>query len=104
MNSAASTIPRYTPPDSVTTSKDRKDIIHSWLGRTLRVTINDGRVFIGTFKCLDCFHNIILDNCIEFQKVAQDREENKFIGLAMLPGKSIASVWIETPPSPSPPV
>lgn len=36
------------------------DSVRSYLGKTLRVTLVDDRVVMGTFTCLDSFGNLLL--------------------------------------------
>ena len=46
------------------------DTIHLLLGSKLRITMTDGRIVHGRFLCLDRLGNIILENAVEFRRIA----------------------------------
>lgn len=59
------TIPVYNP----TLDKEQaKENVRDWVNRFMRVTISDGRVFIGRFVCVDNQKNIILSEATEYRK------------------------------------
>lgn len=71
-----------SPPPALPTSvagKAALKSLRSLLGSTLRVTISDpsGRIFIGTFVCIDKPKNIILANTEEYrvEKIADYKVE-----------------------------
>lgn len=43
-----------------------RELLRSWLGRTMKIVITDGRIIIGSFICTDRHGNIILENSREF--------------------------------------
>ncbi|EXJ81422.1 hypothetical protein A1O3_07714 [Capronia epimyces CBS 606.96] len=87
--------------------------LESLLGKTLHVTVPDGRLFTGRFQCTDRESNIILSTAFEYrmppkasEKAAIDEVKatgqprradmtSRFVGLIVIPGKQIAKMEVE---------
>lgn len=45
---------------------EKRKLIRSWLNRSMKVKITDGRTVIGVFLCTDKHSNLILGSCHEY--------------------------------------
>lgn len=74
--------------------------LRSWLNKTFRVEMTDGRVLTGVFLCTDRDANIILGSCSEYlpidEKTKVINEEPRMLGLVMIPGKHIVTIHIDS--------
>lgn len=74
--------------------------LRSWLNKTFRVEMTDGRVLMGIFLCTDRDANIILGSCSEYlpidEKSKMVNEEPRMLGLVMIPGKHIVTIHIDS--------
>jgi len=87
------------------------------LNYRLKITLKDGRVFIGQMLAFDRFMNLVLSDCEEFRtitttsssqhtppssntnkKTKTEVEEKRTLGLVILRGEHVLSMSIEAPP------
>lgn len=73
------------------TNPSRKRL-KSWLNKTFRVKMTDGRILIGMFVCTDSDANVILGLTSEFTEAGG---EERVLGLVMIPGRYIVSIEID---------
>lgn len=75
----------------------------------LKVTINDGRAFVGQMLAFDRHMNLVLADCEEFRRVrpkkkpgeteaAPEQEMKRSLGLVILRGETVVSLSVEGPP------
>jgi len=74
----------------------------------LKVTINDGRAFIGQMLAFDRHMNLVLAECEEFRRIrpkkkpgeetAPEQEMKRTLGLVILRGETVVSITVEGPP------
>lgn len=74
--------------------------LRSWLNKSLRIEMSDGRILIGVFLCTDRDANVILGSCSEYlpeetDAASSSKEEPRMLGLVMVPGKHIVSVSVD---------
>lgn len=61
------------------------------LRQILRITINDGRVYLGTFAGTDKLLNILLLNAEEY-RIGQDGIAERFVGQVLVPWRLVLNV------------
>lgn len=66
--------------------------VQSLLNDTLRVTIADGRIFLGTFVGTDSELNILLLNTDEFRLGPNENPNGRFVGQVMIPWRLVERV------------
>jgi small nuclear ribonucleoprotein B and B' len=75
----------------------------------LKITINDGRAFIGQMLAFDRHMNLVLADCEEFRHVrpkkkpgetdaGPEQEMKRSLGLVILRGETVVSLSVEGPP------
>lgn len=75
----------------------------------MKVTINDGRAFIGQMLAFDRHMNLVLADCEEFRRVrpkkkpeeseaGPEQEMKRALGLVILRGETVVSLSVEGPP------
>ena len=80
--------------------KDRsgRDYIRGILNKKMIVLTKDGRVLRGNFHCTDNQLNIILQDCDEFQNVAElgemDSKKKRHHSLLIIPERYIDNIFI----------
>ncbi|CAG9761975.1 unnamed protein product [Ceutorhynchus assimilis] len=91
-----------TTPKPINTSPGALQL-RSWLNKTLKIKMTDGRTLIGVFLCTDRDANIILGSCSEYlpSDPTVSNEDPRMLGLVMIPGKHIVSLHIDTTEFPS---
>ncbi|KDN44472.1 hypothetical protein RSAG8_05519, partial [Rhizoctonia solani AG-8 WAC10335] len=80
--------------DTTKHGSDRVQELNSLLAKTLRVAIQDGRSFIGTFACIDREKNIVLSSTDEYPP-PHSSDGPRFVGLIMVPWRYVVSVELE---------
>ena len=84
-------------------SAPRNTKMMQWLNYRVRVTLHDTRVMVGTFMAFDRHMNVVLADCEEFRTIKPRSEENereikRMLGLVLLRGENIISIFPEAPP------
>jgi small nuclear ribonucleoprotein (snRNP)-like protein len=88
--SSSPTSPVPTPSQTQSTPTAIEQV-RSLLQHILRVSIRDGRVFVGTFVGTDKPLNIILINADEYRS-SQSGESGRYVGQIMIPWRLILKV------------
>lgn len=65
------------------------------LRRVLRITISDGRIFLGTFAGTDQPLNILLINAEEYRLGTEEHPDGRYIGQIVIPWKLVLKVEAE---------
>ncbi|KAL2643528.1 hypothetical protein R1flu_011115 [Riccia fluitans] len=77
------------------------------LYRRFRVGVEDGRIFVGKFHCLDKQGNIILYDTVEYRQISQGSSEanakapsveQRSLGLVLIPDHCRTSCFVECSP------
>lgn len=88
-----------------TTAKGSK--LLRYIEHRIRVTVQDGRVVIGTFMAFDKHLNLVMSETEEYRNltsksnltnVIEERQEKRLLGLIILRGENVVSIAVEGPP------
>jgi N-alpha-acetyltransferase 38, NatC auxiliary subunit len=71
------------------------DRLKCLLRQTLRVTISDTRIFIGTLAGTDQSLNIILVNTEEYRLGREENSEGRYVGHVVIPWRLVTKVESE---------
>jgi len=80
-------------PPPATPAHDR---LRALLRQILRVVVEDGRVFLGTFAGTDKALNVLLVNTEEYRPSPGDGYEGRFVGQVMIPWKFVKKVEVQS--------
>lgn len=64
------------------TSKAAENCLTEYLGKTLRIQITDGRMFIGSFKCVDKVGPVLKHMKTEVEETVADLEQDSNVILS----------------------
>ena len=75
-----------------------------WIDFRVRLTIQDGRMMVGTFLAFDKHMNIVLADTDEYRitkskKTGVQKQIKRTLGLVIIRGENIVSLTAEAPPS-----
>mmetsp|Transcript_38632 Transcript_38632/g.48801 ORF Transcript_38632/g.48801 Transcript_38632/m.48801 type:complete len:130 (-) Transcript_38632:65-454(-) len=78
-----------------------KTLIQSLLGCEIQATLSDGRVVLGTFKCLDRLKNIIMSDAVETRYISKPSGQatepvQRHLGLVLVPGQYLVKVEVKS--------
>lgn len=72
------------------------DMLRSTLSQYYKITIQDGRYFIGSFACIDRDKNMILTNTEEYRTFRPgEPPKARFVGMVMIPWKWVVKAEVE---------
>jgi len=89
--------PTFSPLSSTlsppSTRRVTASILHlkGLLRETLRITITDGRIFLGTFVGTDSLLNVLLINTEEFRRGPEENQNGRYIGQVLIPWKLVVN-------------
>ncbi|KAJ7237437.1 hypothetical protein B0H12DRAFT_106548 [Mycena haematopus] len=66
------------------------------LCQNLRVTVADGRIFIGSFAGTDVPLNILLLNTDEFRLGPDENPDGRYVGQILIPWKLVVKAEVQT--------
>jgi small nuclear ribonucleoprotein B and B' len=75
-----------------------------WIDFRVRITIQDGRMMVGTFMAYDKHMNVVLADTDEYRitkskKTGVQKQIKRTLGLVIIRGENIVSLTAEAPPS-----
>eukprot|EP00727_Mastigamoeba_balamuthi_P007457 m51a1_g3331 hypothetical protein (89) ;mRNA; r:373336-373602 len=83
--------------------REAVDSVQAMLGKTLRITVHDGRKFTGTFMCVDAELNVVLGGTTETRAIdplpgapcQQPKLEDVFVGSIVISRKHWVSCELQ---------
>ncbi|KIO31146.1 hypothetical protein M407DRAFT_68321 [Tulasnella calospora MUT 4182] len=69
------------------------EFLKSTLRLTYRITIQDGRIFLGNFACIDKQKNMILSNTYEYRA---NEPKGRYVGLIMIPWRWVVKAEVQS--------
>lgn len=82
--------------------------ILQYVNYRMRITVDDGRQFVGKFMAFDKHMNIVLGDAEEFRrlpvksasggKTGEEKEEKRALGLVVVRGDCVVSMTVESKP------
>eukprot|EP00284_Hemiselmis_tepida_P012917 CAMPEP_0174937560 /NCGR_PEP_ID=MMETSP1355-20121228/60810_1 /TAXON_ID=464990 /ORGANISM="Hemiselmis tepida, Strain CCMP443" /LENGTH=165 /DNA_ID=CAMNT_0016184417 /DNA_START=92 /DNA_END=585 /DNA_ORIENTATION=+ len=86
--------------------------ILQYVNYRMRVTVDDGRQFVGKFMAFDKHMNVVLGDAEEFRRIpvksasggktGEEREEKRSMGLVVVRGDSVIALTVESKPAQEP--
>ena len=73
-----------------------------WIDFRVRITIQDGRMMVGTFLAYDKHMNVVLSDTDEYRIVKKkdvQKQIKRTLGLVIIRGENIISLTAEAPPA-----
>ncbi|KAI0056802.1 hypothetical protein BV25DRAFT_1775689, partial [Artomyces pyxidatus] len=80
-----------SPTDEPDSIKQLKFLLRS----TLRISVSDGRIFIGTFVGTDKALNLLLVNTDEFRLGPRENPGGRYVGQIMVPWRLVVRVEMD---------
>ncbi|KAG6825457.1 hypothetical protein H0H92_003646, partial [Tricholoma furcatifolium] len=84
-------------PSQPTQSHPALTRLQALLRQVLRVTVTDGRIFLGTFAGTDQPLNLLLVNAEEYRLGPEENPDGRYVGQIVIPWRLIVSVEAEKP-------
>lgn len=88
------------PLESTSKSSHALDRLKALLRQVVRVTISDGRIFIGSFAGTDQPLNILLINAEEYRLGLEENPDGRYVGQVVIPWRLIVKVEAEVQNNP----
>ncbi|KAJ7714582.1 hypothetical protein DFH07DRAFT_863302 [Mycena maculata] len=71
------------------------ELLKGLLCETLRVTVTDGRIFVGSFAGTDQPLNILLLNTDEFRLGPDENPDGRYVGQVLIPWKLVVQAEVQ---------
>ncbi|KAJ7650593.1 hypothetical protein FB45DRAFT_888201 [Roridomyces roridus] len=80
----------------MTSMSSAVDHLKHLLCETLRITVKDGRIFIGSFAGTDQPLNILLLNTDEFRVGPNENPDGRYVGQVLVPWKLVVKIDVQS--------